>query len=54
MEDCEWTYNIKLGYWETDCGYIFMFDLQDKGPINYHMKFCPYCGSEISQLEDYT
>ena len=45
---CEWKQD-KNGVWETDCGN--MFEIIDGTPSDNDLKFCPYCGKNLIQIE---
>lgn len=44
---CEWDPD-EDGVWNTTCGKSFV--LNDGGPIENDMKYCPYCGLCLDQL----
>lgn len=48
---CEWTYEGLEDYWATACGNKHVFI--DGGPVDNKHKFCPYCGNEIHQFDEY-
>lgn len=44
---CTWgaSDDFEADYWETACGEAFSFI--DGGPLENHIKFCPYCGLAV-------
>ena len=44
---CEWTSDCSD--WETSCGKSFCFE--DGGPDHNDMKFCPFCGKELEEID---
>lgn len=47
---CTWTQDKKLEWnlWETECGEAFF--LEDGTPTDNKMRYCPFCGSELKEL----
>lgn len=48
---CEWNYDPKLDCWVPACG-IAKWSLIDGTPFDNDMKFCPFCGKKICEVED--
>ena len=48
---CEWHAppEWEQDYWETACGEAFCFT--DGGPSDNRMRFCPYCGGELIEVQ---
>ena len=40
------------GAWETQCGEAFWFEVGT--PTDNNMKFCPFCGGALIQVEEPT
>ena len=48
-EKCEWKQD-EDGVWETGCGN--MFEVTEGTPYENDLKFCPYCGNHLIQVDD--
>ena len=42
---CEWEEDADGSAWETSCRNRFL--LNDGGPVDNGLKFCPFCGKEV-------
>ena len=45
-KQCLWTYDEQYDKWDTACGEFFCCLVGN--PQNNGMKFCPYCGKELT------
>lgn len=47
-QTCEWHYDDGeyAGYWECSCGCLWT--LEDGGPVENNMTYCPKCGKRIA------
>jgi rRNA maturation endonuclease Nob1 len=48
---CKWKYQEDAyeEHWTTECGEAFVFF--EGSPKDNHIRFCPYCGKPIEQIE---
>ena len=46
-DKCEWKQD-ENGIWETDCGNLF--EITEGAPNENDMKYCPYCGKLLIQI----
>ena len=46
---CLWDEEPDGGPWQTSCGHLFV--LNDGGPSENDMKFCPFCGKPVEEVE---
>lgn len=45
---CEWSEDETCGAWGTGCGHLFC--IENDNPAENGMKYCPYCGKEIREV----
>jgi len=45
---CEWRYDEDDGSWDGACG--AKWRLEDAGPTDHGMKFCPCCGKPLVEI----
>lgn len=52
-DNCTWKpdENSDTGLYETDCGGLFYFE--DGTPTDHRFKFCPYCGRNLLDIEEW-
>lgn len=49
-KSCIWTLvDEDANAWETGCDNMFQFDVE--GPAENKFKYCPYCGSELEEVD---
>ncbi len=46
---CQWAEDADGGPWETSCGHLFI--LNDGGPNENGLKFCPFCGKPLEEVK---
>lgn len=46
-DTCEWSFDEYSGCWDTSCEQSFYLD--DGTPEENSFRFCPYCGSRLTQ-----
>ena len=49
---CEWAEDADGSAWETSCHNRFL--LNDGGPTDNGLKFCPFCGKALVELDGWT
>lgn len=47
-DKCEWKQD-ENGVWETECGN--MFEITEGTPNENDLKYCPYCGKHLIQID---
>lgn len=47
-DKCEWIQD-ENGVWETSCGN--MFEIIEGTPRDNELRFCPYCGKHLVQID---
>ena len=50
MKTCNWTHDLDTDSWDTDCDE--KFQLTNGNPKQNKMKFCCYCGKQLTQTEE--
>lgn len=46
---CKWEYDEYHDKWDTSCNNAFVLEFGT--PAEHQMKFCPYCGKPIKEIE---
>lgn len=46
IERCEWQCD-EYGVWHTECDHMFI--INEGGPMDNSMKYCCFCGKEITE-----
>jgi hypothetical protein len=49
---CEWKYDDVSDKWDTECDESFQ--LIDSAPSANGMRYCPYCGCYIDEVQEWT